>query len=373
MPDDRDRYRTTLDHLIEGFQIIGPDWRYLYVNPAAAEHGRSTVAELEGRTMMEAYPGIDRAPVFATLKKTMDERVPSSIENQFTFADGTARWFELRIEPVPEGIIVHSIDIEDRKKVEAELQRLNQELEQRVTDRTRELAAANRDLEAFAYTVSHDLRAPLRAIDGFGAALDEDCGGLLDDNGKKHLARIRGATMRMSRMIEDLLMLSRMGRAAVSRTDVDLSALAYDIAAGLDDANPDRRVEWRIAPGLRTRADRGLTRVVMENLLGNAWKFTASTPSPIIEVRPSDDRPGAIVVVDNGAGFDMTQVRGLFRPFHRLHSEHEFPGTGIGLATVHRIVQKHGGRVEAKGAVGGGATFIVSFEANAAETPEPAA
>ena len=368
MPDDRDRFRSTLDHLLEGFQIIGPDWRYLYVNPVAAKHGRSTAAELEGRTMMEAYPGIDQSPLFETLKRAMDDRVPASIENQFAVADGAARWFELRIEPVPEGVVVHSIDIEDRKKVEAELHRVNQELEQRVIDRTRDLAAANRDLEAFGYTVSHDLRAPLRAIDGFGAALAEDCGELLDENGQKHLARIRAATARMSQMIEDLLMLSRMGRAAVSRTDIDLSALAHEVAAAIEHASserperPERRVEWRIAPNLRARADLGLTRVVMENLLGNAWKFTAATPNPVIEVRESDDKPGAIVVVDNGAGFDMTYVRSLFRPFHRLHRAQEFPGTGIGLATVHRIVEKHGGSVEARGVVGGGATIIVSFE-----------
>lgn len=355
------RYRDALDHLLEGFQIIDPEWRYLYVNPAAAEHGRSTPAALEGRTMMEVYPGIDASPLFVELSRAMKDRTPSRIENLFTYPDGTTRWFELRVEPVPEGLVVHSFDIEDRKKAERELLRINEELEDRVAQRTRELASVNRELQAYGYTVSHDLRAPLRAIAGFSQALDEDCGAQLDDVGKQHLARIRAAARRMSTLIEDLLALSRLGHSSITRKDVDVTELAATIAAQLEAADPARKVEWRIAPSLRARCDEGLARIVFENLLGNAWKFTAKKPSACIEVGASEDEPGAFVVADDGAGFDMAHAGALFRPFQRLHLENEFPGSGIGLATVRLIAEKHGGRVEVKGVVDGGATVTVSF------------
>jgi light-regulated signal transduction histidine kinase (bacteriophytochrome) len=167
----------------------------------------------------------------------------------------------------------------------------------------------------------------------------------------------------MSTLIEDLLTLSRLGRASVSRTEVDISALARSVASRLEEAQPERRVEWRIAPNLRAQCDLGLSRIVFENLLGNAWKFTARRPNAVIEVRESDDSPGAIVVIDNGAGFDMQYAGALFRPFQRLHQTQDFPGTGIGLATVQLIVEKHGGSVKATGEVGAGAQVTVSFEA----------
>jgi PAS domain S-box-containing protein len=362
MANDDQIYRNTLDHLLQGFQIIGPDWTYLYVNPAAAEHGRRTPAELEGRKMWEAYPGIEQAPFFVLMRRCMEERVPAFIENLFTFPDGTTRWFELRIEAVPQGVCVHSIDIDDRKKAQTELQHVNDELELRVATRTRELETANRELEAYGYTVSHDLRAPLRAIDGFAQALSEDCSEQLDEPGLEHLARIRAAAQRMAGLIDDLLMLSRMGRAAVTRAEVDISGLAREIADELEQRDPARRVEWRIASGLSAECDLRLTRIVLENLLGNAWKFTSRTANARIEVRKSDDEPHAFVVADNGPGFDMQFVGKLFRPFQRLHIATEFPGSGIGLATVQRIVERHGGSVRAAAVPDQGATFSFTLE-----------
>lgn len=361
MTEDRDRLRVTLDHLLEGFQVIAPDWTYLYVNPAAAAHGRMLVSDLEGRKMQDVYPGIERTPLFALLERAMQERIRLSTENLFTFADGSCRWFELRIEPVPEGICIHSLDIEDRKKAEAELAHAHEGLERRIAERTSELAAVNRELEAFAYTVSHDLRAPLRAIDGFGRALEEDCSAQLDPQAREYLTRMRNAARRMGRLIDDLLALSRLGRAAVVRVDVDVSALARHIADELTQREPERRVEWRIAPGLRACGDAGLLRIVFENLLANAWKFTSRTADAWIEVRESEVEPGAIVVADNGAGFDMKYAGKLFRPFHRLHREVEFPGTGIGLATVRRIVERHGGAISVSAAVDRGAAITVDF------------
>jgi len=361
--------RSFLDQLIEGFQVISFEWRYVYVNPAAAKQGRSTPVELEGKLMWEAYPGIEESPLFAVMKQVMATRTSHSIENQFTFADASQRWFELRIEPVPQGVCVHSIDIDDRRRAEAALRSLNDELERRVTQRTFELEKLNRDLEAFCFSVSHDLRTPLRAVDGFSALLAESCGARLDDEGREYLRRIQAAGTRMGRLIDELLSLARLGNVDVSRKEVDVSALVRSVAEELQQTEPTRQVQWSIAPNLRAKCDPGLARIALENLLRNAWKFTGKTPNARIEVKESPEMPSAIAIIDNGAGFDMQFSGSLFRPFRRLHSERDFPGTGIGLATVHRIVEKHGGQVQAVGEVGHGSTFTLSFEPIAFEAP----
>jgi signal transduction histidine kinase len=243
---------------------------------------------------------------------------------------------------------------------ERELRDLNGRLERTV----HEQMLLNRELEAFSYSVSHDLRAPLRSIDGFAQALREDWGDRLDETAQDHLSRVRNAAQRMGRLIDDLLKLSRLTRAQIQRTDVDLSALAREVAADLVDRSPARQVTWLIADGLRAWCDPALARIVLDNLLGNAWKFTSKTPEPRIEFDAvPDSSPRTFVVRDNGAGFDMRYVEKLFAPFQRLHGEREFPGTGIGLATVQRIVHKHGGEVKPMAEVGAGAAFYFTLEA----------
>lgn len=219
------------------------------------------------------------------------------------------------------------------------------------------LDAANKELEAFAYSVSHDLRTPLRSIDGFSQALLEDYAPLLDEQGRDYLQRVRSASQRMGQLIDDLLDLSRTARREFRRGPVDLSTLAHLTYEGLRRSDPDRQVEFVVAPGLVASGDIGLLRIVLDNLLGNAWKFTAKRPQARIEF-------GATVasgvttyfVRDNGAGFDMAYADKLFTPFQRLHGMTEFPGTGIGLATVSRIVHRHGGRIWAEGAIDQGVT-----------------
>ncbi len=245
---------------------------------------------------------------------------------------------------------------------DAALQSAQNQLEQRVDERTFQLAAANEELESFSYSVSHDLRAPLRTIDGFSHALLEDCADRLDDTGRTHLNRIRAATQRMGLLIDDLLNLSRLSRTEMHTQSVDISALASAIANGLQEGLPRRGVELRIRNGLRTLGDPGLLRVVLENLLGNAWKFTSTHESALIEFGAAvSNGKAAFFVRDDGAGFDPAYADRLFGAFQRLHSMTEFAGTGIGLATVQRIVRRHGGEIWAESAVGRGATFYFTL------------
>jgi signal transduction histidine kinase len=250
-----------------------------------------------------------------------------------------------------------------REQAEQQIRTLNSELEERVTRRTEELRATNEELEAFVYSVSHDLRAPLRAIDGFGKMLLEDYAEQLDERGRHYLSRVRAGARRMGTMIDELLLLSRVSRAELHRELIDLSDLARQIAAELQTAEPERRVEFAIADRLRARGDRELVRTVLENLLGNAWKFTSTREHARIELA-ADDRGSGFVVRDDGVGFDMAHADQLFKVFQRLHRANEFPGTGIGLASVQRIVTRHGGRISAHGEVGRGATFTFTLEPN---------
>ncbi len=277
-------------------------------------------------------------------------------------SDGTEFPVEIALSPLhtEQGLIVIAIirDVTERRHVESEIKRLNDDLNRRAT----ELEAANKELEAFSYSVSHDLRAPLRAIDGFSQALAEDYSDKLDEHGKDYLRRVRAATQRMGDLIDDLLMLSRLTRSEMSRDRVDLSALAEEVISGLRQTTPERRVDVSIQPGMVVEADPHLLRIALDNLLGNAWKFTGKRDDARIEVGAArHDDETAYYVRDNGAGFDMAHADNLFAPFQRLHRTEEFSGTGIGLAMVQRIIRRHGGRIWAESAVGEGATFYFTL------------
>lgn len=258
-------------------------------------------------------------------------------------------------------------DVSEYKKAQARLLVFNAELEQRVAHRTRELRALNDELESFCHSVSHDLRAPLRGIGGFTEILARDHAGALDEKARGYLGRVQAATRRMDELIDDLLELSRVSREEMRREPVDLSAIARQVLAQLRQAEPQRQVETRVEDGLAAEGDARLLRIALENLLGNAWKFTSKTPGARIAftAMPGENGESGFAVADNGAGFDMRYARKLFAPFQRLHRTAEFPGTGIGLATVQRIVKRHGGRIVAQAEPGKGARFWFSLDKTA--------
>ncbi len=269
----------------------------------------------------------------------------------------------------------YAVDVTERVQREQDMRRLNDMLELRVSRRTAELETAIRELEAFSYSVSHDLRTPLRTIAGFGEVLAEEFGSRLDDEGRRYLARIRNAAADMEQTIDGLLRLARVSRVELRRERIDLSAQALAIMEELRRQQPDRRVELHVEPDMTVEGDPALMQVVMQNLLQNAWKFTAGQPLARIEVaREAGDGSSAICVRDNGAGFDMAYADKLFGAFQRLHQAGEFPGQGIGLATVDRIVRRRGGRIWARARVGEGACFCFELPAGGAVArPEPPA
>ena len=278
--------------------------------------------------------------------------------------DGSTKTFDVIKVPIfddqgcRKGLTVVGRDVSERKQAEAEILRLNAELEQRVVERTEQLKAANQEMQSFAYSVSHDLRAPLRSIDGFSQALLEDYGSTLDKGGKDLLLRIRAATQRMAQLIDDILKLSRITRSELTFETVDLSAIAREIAAELQRMEPERKVAFDIQNGITTRGDVRLLTIALDNLIGNAWKFTSGHAEALIECGTAIiDGKKTFFVRDDGAGFDMKYADKLFTTFQRLHTEKEFSGTGVGLALVQHIIHRHGGTVGAQGAVEQGATF----------------
>jgi len=351
------------------------DWesRFILVNKALADVYGSVPDALIGKSDADFNPNPDEVTWFhRDDQEVIRTRQPKYIpEEKITDSTGHVHWLSTHKVPLfdKDGtcskLLLVTTDITTRKHAEQELTQLIETLDQRVHERTAQLEAANKEMEAFTYSVSHDLRAPLRAVDGFSKAILEDYAEKLDEEGREDLAFIRQGAQQMGKLIDDMLRLSRVGRAEMRMECVNVSALVQDIADDLQRQDPDRQVAWQITPDLNAWGDQPLLRILLENLLSNAWKFTGRCPAARIEFFAfQQDGTTVYAIRDNGAGFNMTYVNKLFAPFQRLHTAEEFPGTGIGLAIVQRIITRHGGRIWAEGTVGQGATFYFTL-------PEP--
>ncbi|QBM29702.1 Phytochrome-like protein cph1 [Hydrogenophaga pseudoflava] len=278
----------------------------------------------------------------------------------------------LSIDGQIRGFVTTYTDVTELREAQQALERLNAELDQRVTERTRALQDLNKELESFTYSVSHDLRTPLRSIQGFSTLLLETEAEKLSEQGRTSLQRIQSNAGRMGSLITDLLSMAQHSRGDLDLQQVNLSAMAQGVANELQRADPDRQADWRIVPGLWVQADPGLLRLVLQNLLGNAWKYTARRDMAVIELSGSGeiDRMCWFELQDNGAGFDMQYADQLFQPFQRLHRPHEFEGTGIGLAIVQRILQRHGGSINGQAEIGQGALFRFCLPCVQAQAPQ---
>jgi PAS domain S-box-containing protein len=355
------RFRHLLENMLEGAQVIGFDWRYQYVNKSLVRHGKHSKNELLGYTIMEKYPGIEHTDVFKAMQRCMNERIPQQLENKFVYPDNTHAWFELSIQPVPEGIFILSIDITERKTAEEQLKQLNTLLELKVEERTAQLEAVNKELESFSYSVSHDLRAPLRSVNGYAQILLEDYGVKLDDEAQRIISNVMRSAKKMGRLIDDLLAFSRIGRRELVKSKINMNEMVQSICEELANEHP-HHAQLNIKELLAAEADTTTIRQVWFNLISNAIKYSRLKESPVIEIGCEKNKQEIIYYVkDNGAGFDMSYVHKLFGVFQRLHSEEEFEGTGVGLAIVQRIILKHDGKVWAQGEEGKGATFYFTL------------
>jgi PAS domain S-box-containing protein len=372
-----ERLQTVIESLAEGLVISELDGQLLHWNRAALEmHGFSSLEEcllhlpefekiyelstLDGsRLSFNSWPlpRIIRSGCLHNLELCI-RHVGNGWERVFSYGGAIVR------EPSGKPLAFLTItDITERKRAEEQIRQLNETLEQRVVERTTQLQAANKELEAFSYSVSHDLRAPLRHINGFSQALLEDYADNLDEEGKNYLREVRAASQEMAQLIDDVLQLARVTRSEMRREMVNLSETSRVVVAELQKGDAERAVAVHVEEGLVAQGDKRLLRIMLSNLLGNAWKFTSKREHAEIAFGQEREASGETVyfVRDNGAGFDMAYVNKLFGAFQRLHTTSEFEGTGIGLATVQRIVNRHGGRVWAEGAIGQGATFYFTL------------
>ncbi len=356
---ERSESALALHEMITDDQGNPTDYRFVDVNPAFERTTGLMRSQILGRSALEVLPDLEA--YWIKLYGRVAETGEPAVFESFTRSLGR-HYAGSAYSPRPHQFAVSFMDITERKQAEEKVRLLNLELEERVRSRTAELEAANRELEAFAHSVSHDLRAPLRSIDGWSLALLEDCGQQLNAQGQKYLDRVRSEAQRMGKLIDDLLHLSRVSRGELIPRPIDLSALAETIAARLRESHPGRAIEFKIAPHLKGTGDPRLLEVALTNLLDNAAKFTEPCTAPQVEFgRTEIEGVPAFFVRDNGVGFNMAYAGMLFAPFQRLHKTSEFPGTGIGLATVQRVIHRHGGRIWADAQVGAGATFYFTL------------
>jgi PAS domain S-box-containing protein len=360
-----EKFRALAENSPDLIDRLDREMKHIYVNPAGLRLYGKPAGSIIGKTIEETgLPEAYCSLLKGRIQKVFETGQPMEAEDYLLTKNGMGFYQshcvpEYGVDGAVANVLVVSRDLTGRKRAEEEIKKLNEELRQHVV----RVESVNKELEAFAYSVSHDLRAPLRSIDGFSQALLEDYSEKFDEQGRNYLHRVRASTQRMAQLIDDVLNLSRVTRAEMRYEPVNLTTLANRVVADLRRLNPERKAEFIIKDGLVAKGDARLLYMVLDNLLSNALKFTEKHPGAKIEfgaTHVGHDKP-VFYVRDDGVGFDMTYVDKLFAPFQRLHSSTEFPGTGIGLATVQRIIHRHGGRVWAEGKVEQGATFYFTL------------
>lgn len=375
LKESEKRLHDILDHMGNAVYLKDLEERYLFANRSFLNFLGKSMDEVIGRTVHDLYPPEMATVIWEHDSMVLKTGILMEFEERFQLHDGEHVFLSTRfplkdIKGLPYAICGVSTDITNLKRAEDEIRNLNKELEQRVAARTEEvrktaddLARANVELEAFTYSVAHDLRSPLRLIEGFSHSLVKRYQDQLDSLGQDHLMRMRGAVKRMDKLIDDLMNFSYALRAELNLESLDLTGIASSIIMDLKRAEPERQVEFRAAEDLRAVGDRKLVRMLLENLLGNAWKYTSKRPKAIIEMGKTEEAGRQVFFIrDNGMGFGMDEAEKIFEPFHRLQPADEIPGTGVGLATVRRIIHRHGGKVWAEGQTDSGATFYFQFE-----------
>jgi hypothetical protein len=372
------RYRTLFESNPHPMWVYDLQTRhFLTVNDAAVAHYGYARSEFLAMKLDDIRPAEDVPALLAAMQSDDTPALNPPREWRHRLKDGRIIFVEISSHVLDfdgrAARMVLAHDITERLQVQDAMRHLNETLEQRVLDRTSELALANRELESFSYSVSHDLRAPLQVIDGFSRALLNRYAGALDGQAQHYLARIRANTQQMSQLIDDLLALARVTRVEISAQPMDLAPRAHHVVEQLRARHPEHVVQVDIDAAMPCVGDARLLTIVLENLIGNAWKFSARASSPAIRVgcRAAPVGETVFYVADNGAGFDMAYADKLFKAFQRLHTADEFDGTGIGLATVHRIITRHGGRVWAESSPGQGAMFQFTLKGNPGHEKQP--
>jgi len=370
---DLELLKNVYNSVSDSVSVANKRGEFILFNPSARRRLDQIRAHVDPFNWREKIFCTDKSTPFPLdelpLHRAIRGESSNDVEMYMRYTDTEGVWLSVNARPLKNaegevyGGVTITTDITARKAAEEQLRSLNADLERRVQERTAQLQAANEELESFSYSVSHDLRAPLRTIDGFAELLLEEHAQQLDDKAASRIAHIRQGAQRMGHIIEDMLMLANITRDPVNPANVDLSALVQSVAGDLAKGTSDRSVDFVIEPDLYARGDARLLRIVLENLLGNAFKFTSKQPRAIIEFgRIVNAEQPTYFVRDNGAGFDMNRSQRIFAAFERLHAGNDYPGSGIGLATVQRILHRHGSRIWTEAAVNRGATFYFTLQ-----------